>query len=468
MSNLFKKHPLALACGVLISGISGQINASGFAIIEQSASGMGNAFANTAEIADSSTVFFNPAGMSRLKGTQITSALHAILPTADYTDQGSSVNPALTARLTGSATTSVAGSLQGDGSIDGGLTAIVPNLYFVTDVSDSVKFGLGVNAPFGLATEYDDDWVGRYHALKSEVKTININPSLSFKFSDMISLGVGLNAQYEETTLTNAVDFGTVCVGSIEPRAGAGTCAAIGVNPLQSDGKAEIEVNSWGFGYNLGVLINITESMRVGFAYRSKIEHGARGNVDFQLPANFASFLAGAQIPLFQDTGVRSTITMPETASINAYWGINSQLSVMGDFTWTAWSRFESLDIKFDSPIQPTSIQPENWNDTYRISAAVNYRPMRELVLRMGVAYDQSPVPNVLDRTPRVPDEDRRWLTFGVGYQLSKMMTFDVGYAHLFVNDVKIEATDISTKHRLVGKYESDVNIFSGQVTLRF
>ena len=468
MAKIFQKHPLAMACGLIISSFSGQINASGFAIIEQSASGMGNAFANTAEAADASTVFFNPAGMSRLSGTQVTSALHYISPGADYSDKGSSVNPALTASLTGNSTTSVPNSLKGDGTLDAGLSAVVPNLYFVSEITDKINFGLGINAPFGLATEYDDGWVGRYHALRSEVKTLNINPSLSFKINQMVSFGFGLNAQYEETTLSNAVDFGTVCVGSIEPRAGAGTCAAIGVNPLQSDGKANIEVASWGFGYNLGVMFNISESARIGLAYRSKIEHDARGDADFRLPANFAAFLNGAGIPLFRDTGASATITLPETASINGYFAINKQLSVMADYTWTAWSRFESLDIKFDSPIQPSTHQPENWNDTYRISGAVNYRPMNALVLRLGIAYDQSPVPNKLDRTPRIPDEDRRWLTLGLGYQLSKTMTLDFGYAHLFVNDVDVDAVDTSTKHRLVGDYSSDVNILSGQVSIKF
>ena len=462
MAKAFQKKQLSVACALLITSISGQIHASGFAIIEQSGSGMGNAFANSAEAGDASTIFFNPAGMSLLEGTQVTSALHLILPSGEFNNEGSNLNP----NLTGGAV--VPNSLQGDGKIDGGLTAVVPNLYFVTDVTDSIKFGLGVNAPFGLATEYDDDWVGRYHALKSEVKTINLNPSLSFKVSDMFSFGIGLNAQYEETTLTNKIDFGTVCIGSIEPRAGAGTCSNIGVNPLQADGEVDVEVNSWGFGFNFGGLIHINENMRVGFAYRSSIKHRARGNADFKVPAQFQSFLNGAGIPLFRDTGVRALITLPETASINGYFKLSREFAVMADVTWTRWSRFEELNIRFDSPAQPASVQPENWEDTYRYSVAINYNPMDALVLRMGVAYDETPIPNALDRTPRVPGNDRRWLTFGAGYQLSKQMTFDFGYAHLFVSDVNIDATDISTKHRILGHYESNVNIFSGQITYKF
>ena len=157
-------------------------HAAGFALIEQSASGMGNAFAGGAAAAeDASTVYFNPAGMTYIDGTQIVGALHLIKPSAEFNNSGSVAG---TARLLG-----------GNGG-DAGDLAFVPNFYAVTDIVPSVKLGLGINAPFGLKTEYDNGWLGRFQALKSEVKTININPAVAFKVNDQLSLGFGVSAMW--------------------------------------------------------------------------------------------------------------------------------------------------------------------------------------------------------------------------------------------------------------------------------
>lgn len=174
-----EKNRIAVAiAGCLISGLfSAQASAAGFALIENSASGMGNAYAGGAAIADdASTVWFNPAGMMRLNGDQMSAALHIISPSAQFKDGGSSQSAA-----------AGGGPLSGNED-DGGATAVVPNFYYVTELSENSRFGVGVTVPFGLSTDYDDDWVGRYHATTSEVQAININPSFAFKHNDKLSL----------------------------------------------------------------------------------------------------------------------------------------------------------------------------------------------------------------------------------------------------------------------------------------
>ena len=172
---------LGLLTGGALTAASINIQASGFAIIENSASGMGNAFAGAAAVAeDASTLYFNPAGLTNLSGSRLVAAGHIVAPNAKFNNKGSYVNP----NLTGG--TPIAGSLPGKND-DGGTTAFVPNFYFSSQINDQWFAGLGINAPFGLEVSYDDGWVGRYHAKTSKLQTININPSIAFKANERFS-----------------------------------------------------------------------------------------------------------------------------------------------------------------------------------------------------------------------------------------------------------------------------------------
>lgn len=456
------RKPLALLIGGMIAATSFNAQSAGFAIIEQSASGMGNAFAGAAAVAeDASTIFFNPAGMTNLQGSQLVAAGHIIVPGADFNNDGSYVNPL----LTGGAP--FPGSLLGSDD-DGGETAFVPNLYFSTQLSDQLFAGIGINAPFGLATKYDNDWVGRYHALRSEISTININPSLAYKVNDRISLGGGISAQYIRATLSNAVDFGSVCFG-LEGRGflPPGTCSGAGVLPLQADGQAKVKGSDWGFGFNLGAMIHVTDHTRIGLAYRSHIEQDLEGDATFRVPDNFQAIL-NIGLPLFSDTGVAAGVDLPESASLSLYHAFNEQWAVLADATWTKWSRFEELRIEYDNPAQPDTVQPENWDNNMRYSIGATYRPSQKWVFRVGAAYDETPINKTIDRTPRIPGNDRKWIAIGLGYRLSDNLSMDAGYSHLFIEDTDLDALDHSTGHQLIGTYESDVNIFSAQLNYKF
>lgn len=456
------RKPLALVIGSMIAAASFNAQSAGFAIIEQSASGMGNAFAGAAAVAeDASTIFFNPAGMTNLHGSQLVAAGHIIVPSADFNNEGSYVNPL----LTGGAP--FPGSLPGSDD-DGGETAFVPNLYFSTQLSDQLFAGIGINAPFGLATKYDNDWVGRYHALRSEISTININPSIAYKVNDSVSLGGGISAQYIDATLSNAVDFGSVCFG-LEGKGllPPGTCSGAGVLPLQADGQAKVKGSDWGFGFNLGAMINLTDQTRIGLAYRSMISQDLEGNARFRVPANFQAIL-NIGLPLFSDTGVAAGVDLPESASISLFHAFNEQWAVLADATWTKWSHFEELRIAYDNPAQPDTVQPENWDNNMRYSIGATYRPSQKWVFRVGAAYDETPIDKTVDRTPRIPGNDRKWVAIGLGYRLSDNLSMDAGYSHLFIDDTDLDALDRSTGHQLIGTYESDVNIFSAQLNYKF
>ena len=311
----------AFALGI---GISGNVSASGFAIIENSGSGMGNAFAGAAAVAeDASTVYFNPAGMMRLQGSQVDTALHYIVPSSEFTNGGSTINA-----LLGGA------PLPGADGRDPGVNAAVPNLYYVREIGTSLKLGLGVTAPFGLKTSYTQNWVGRYHAITSSIKSININPSLAMRINDKVSIGVGFSAMYLEARLTNAVDKSAVCLG-VAP---AATCAAFGlVTPgtEATDGFIDLQLDDWGYGYNVGVLFEPSEQTRVGISYRSRVIQNTTGTADFTNTADLAALFAGTAPGAFADQTASAQVSLPETISVSAYHQMTPKWGLMGDVTWT-------------------------------------------------------------------------------------------------------------------------------------
>jgi len=423
----------------LTSGFSTQVSASGFALIENSASGQGNAYAGAAAIAeDASTVWFNPAGMMKLSGNQVLVAGHLIDPDSKFKDEGS-IN------ADGS-------PLTGDAD-DGGRTAFVPNAYWVTEINEGMKFGLGITAPFGLETDYDDTWVGRYHAVNSDLRTVNFNPSLAFEMTDKFSVGVGLNILIADVTLTNAVDFG----------------ALLGA-PGTADGFVELEGDNFdglsglGYGFNIGFIYDITPRTTLGVAYRTEMDVDVKGDGKFSVPAAAAPILSSGA---FQNTGLKASITLPQSLSISVAHDID-KVKVLADITWTGWSSFEELRIDFDNPFQPDGLTTEEWEDTFRYSVGADWQYSDKITLRTGIAFDETPVPNSERRTARIPGNDRTWLSFGGTYIINSEFTIDVGYSHLFIDDTKIdntfESSQAALNSTLTGTYEASVDILSAQL----
>ncbi|MEW6329974.1 MAG: outer membrane protein transport protein [Pseudomonadota bacterium] len=442
---------------------SNPVSAAGFALIEQGVKGLGNAYAGGAASADdASTVFFNPAGMTRLSGRQAIAAGHLIVPSTKFSDGGSH----MAGTLGGAAMTG------GDGG-NAGEAALVPNLYYVQEFGNGYRFGLGINAPFGLATDYDDDWKGRYQAIRSEIITVNINPSLALKVNDRLSLGGGVNLQYIDAELTSAVDYTVACFGV--PTLGAATCSAngLGVGTLQSTATSGMSKNtaddlSW--GYNLGLLYEFDQDTRVGLAYRSKISHKLEGTGDFTIPSAVSTAGGGVGATLsavFADSNIIARATLPEMISASIYHQFDPKWAVMGDITHTRWSRLPELRIDFENSLKSDGVEALNWENTWRYSVGVTYFQDERWTWRGGVAFDETPVPNPESRTARLPDNDRKWLAVGGSYHRSKDMSVDFGYAHLFISDPQINRTG-PLGDVLIGSYENTVDILSVQLTWNY
>ncbi|HQU16042.1 MAG: hypothetical protein B7Z66_01045 [Chromatiales bacterium 21-64-14] len=446
-----------VSCLVALGCLSaGPVQASGFAITEQSGSGMGNAFAGAAASAqDASTIFFNPAGMTFLPDHQVVFGTHVISPSAEFS--GTAANSPAFGGL----------PITGGNGGDAALIGVVPNLYLESALADHRwRVGLGINAPFGLRTDYPESWKGRYQAVKTELTTININPAVAFQATDRLSIGAGLDVMYADATLTNAVDNSAICLGlQAQGKFPAGTCAAFGLaNPGSpgTDGFARVSGNNWALGYNLGVLYALTPDTRLGLHYRSKVHQTLSGNAEFSgMPGLFTAN------GLFVNSPATAEVTLPETVSASVFHTINREWAVMADATWTHWARFDNLVVQYDTGAQGPTVQPEQWQNTWRYSVGANYRYSDALTLRTGIAYDQTPIQSPQLRTPRIPDATRRWVAVGASYHYSPRVTIELAYAHLFVSNTSINHTD-SLGHTLTGSYSSEVNLLSGQVNWAF
>lgn len=405
MNTSFRTLAARLLGVCLLAALPGLASASGYGLIESNADGQGAAYAGTGAVAENaSTIFFNPAGMTLLPGRQIVGSVHAIKFSAKFDD-------------------GVAGNNDGG---DAGDLSFIPNLYFATPINATAWFGLGINVPFGLKSEYDTAWQGRVHGIKSELKTLNINPSIGMRLSDRLSVGAGVSAMYIKAVLTGY--------------AGA------------SSGELHVQGDDWGYGANAGLLYEFSKDTRVGFSYRSKVKQRLQGDAAYSVNT------AG-------NGPVTASVTLPDTATLSLYTRVAPQWAVLADISWTGWSEFQELRIVRDTGATLT-VTPENWKDTMRYSIGAHYQMNDRAKLRMGVGYDESPVPSPQFRTVRIPDNDRTWLAFGLGYRLNKDDNIDLAYSHLFIKDAPIDHTASGVTVR--GTYKSSVDILGVQYTHNF
>jgi long-chain fatty acid transport protein len=406
---------MRVSSGVLAAAAtlaSAGTQAGGFAVLAQSASVNGNAYSGAAATAeDASTIWYNPAGMARLPGTQVSINANAIRTSFRYHDGGS--------------TGAFANPGSGDGG-DGGGLALVPQAYLSTDLGEGWWAGFALNTPFGQKTEYDDGWRGQFVALKSEAKSLNINIALAHEVNKSWSIGGGLDVQRFETELTNFA------------------------GPL---GSAKLEANDVSWGYNLGVMFNASDLTRVGLAYRSKIVYELSGNATFS--GNGAA-----------NTPARTDLTVPETLSLSAFTALSHDWEFVGTVTWTRWGRLQTLSVTRPDGSQLTAF-PFKWRNTVFFGAGANYKPSDAWKIRAGIAYDPA-VSNDETRTPRLPDQ-RRWIvSAGARYAASKNDSFDLAYVHDFIKEASVNNTVAGVPGALVGSFTSSADVLSVQYNHQF
>ena len=340
------RAPRALACALAVSMTlaAGPAAAAGFAVGQTSVSGAGSAFAGGAAAgSDASTLFSNPAGATRLGDSEIVFGGSLVLPRIAFRERGSTL-------FNGS-------PLGGNDGSDGGFEVLAPNLYALWDYAEHLKFGLGITVPFGLVTDYELGWLGRYNETTTTFQTIDVNPNVAIKLTPEWSLGVGVSVQWARERLAQAIDFGTICV----LRAAVGgfglstaTCAGVGLVPGQSDGAGAVEGDNVALGYNFGLLYESSPRTRFGFNFRSRIHHKFNADGDFSVPAAARAIIDASATPTaFTDSGAELEIDLPEVVSLSFYHEPRPRWAVMGDLSWTQWTR-TSTRCASTSTIRPT------------------------------------------------------------------------------------------------------------------
>jgi long-chain fatty acid transport protein len=452
----------ALHLGIALCCASSSAFASGFALLEQSSSRLGSAFAGTAAAADdASTIFFNPAGLAKLEGTQFLVVASGISISSEFNNSGS--RPAL------------GQSLGNEGGDAGGWNA-VPAAYLAVPLNEKFAFGFGVNAPFGLKTEYDNGWMGRFQALKSEIKTYNFNPTLSWRANEKLSFGVGANYQRIQAELTNSLNYTAVVAQVLQGRAAAGTLPANLVPGLiqanaNLQGTTGVRGDDAAWGFNVGTLYEFSPDTRVGLSYRSSIDYTVEGSVQFAAPTAMnpigAGIIAGASATQLASGPARVDIELPDSAIASLYHRIG-KVELLADLAWTGWSSIQELRIvRNDGTL--LSVTPERWEDTWRYAVGATYQLNDQWKLRGGLAYDETNVPDST-RTARLPDSDRNWVAVGAQWSPGGSFVVDVGYAHLFVDDASLSQDDGNATARgfLLGEQQSSIDIVSAQLSYKF
>ncbi|CAI8917033.1 outer membrane protein transport protein [Pseudomonas sp. fls2-241-R2A-110] len=422
-----KKVMLKTTLSLAVTLASTQIFASGFAINEQSISGMGTGFAGRSSSADdASTIFGNPAGMSRLKREQVTGGAAFLDAHTDISHASSSPNK---------------------GSNDGDMVPFiaVPMGYYVKPIDDHWAFGIGMYAPFGLVTDYENGFAGRYFGSKSEVKIITLQPTVSYAFNDKVSIGFG--------PTINRID------GTLESN--------LSITQAAPDGKVKIKGDDTAVGYNIGILAQVTDSTRVGLTYHSKVKYKLDG--DTKVNYNVLGLIG--QNPN-QKYDASLDLTTPESVDFSLTHQFDDKWTVYAGSTWTRWSRLKEITVENKGVPAVlngqfgTITEEQNWHDTWAHAIGASYQLNKEWVLRTGLSFDQAPTNNV-DRSPRIPTGDRKIFSLGAGWSPTNDLTIDVAYSYLREESVTIKNSN-DRGQTYNAKYENWANGFGVGATYRF
>ncbi|WGL62884.1 TonB-dependent receptor [Pseudomonas sp. CW003PS] len=418
------KRLLKTGLAVAITATSGHGFASGFALNEQSISGMGTSFAGRSSSAeDASTVFGNPAGMARLKREEVYVGAAVIHAQSDISRASANAGPA-----------TLSGSNDGDMVPSTG----VPMGYYVKPLDDKVAFGLGIYVPFGLMTDYESNFQGRYHADKSYVRVITVQPTLSYRFNDKLSVGFGPTFNHIEGELTSSV---------LNP-------TSLGSN----DGKVKVKGDDTAVGFNLGVLYEFTPGTRAGITYHSRVKYELEG--DTRVSGH------GALAAIVGKYDANLGLTTPESVDMSITHKLTDALTLHAGSTWTRWSRFKEIRVENDSAALPVIVEEQNWHDTWAHAVGLSYRLNPQWTLRTGIAVDQSPTNNV-DRSARVPSGDRTIFSVGAGWSPNPDMTIDVAYSYLQEESVDVNQQS-STRGDYHARYKNSAHGLGASLSYRF
>ena len=462
MTMLFRRWPSHVVVGSLLVLPVAQVQASGYHFGSQSVAAQGTAHANGAEAADPSTIFYNPAGLARLKGTQVTSGLTILLPDGDYEDKGSR-------DVFGNPVSGDAGEFLPD-------AAAAPNFYFSRQINDQVTIGLGIFTPFGAKLDYKEDWAGRYGIQSASLETVTFNPSISYRFNEHHSIGFGVSAQYIKSVQRGAADVKgasrqlagqfvdanyestrnaadpilgpivggiagvpvpeeiTSC-GGVADRDGFVDCVASNfADNVEGDGYFRVKGDDWGFGWNIGYMWEPTESTRFGVSYRSNIRHTLEGEtkwsfagVQGSVPSPDTSLEGGFTIPIVD-------IYVPPTDALQELFDQGNWVNP-GDFAATRLHPNSKAKTAIDTPEMLSFSAFHQLNDKVALMADLTFtRHSRLDEVRIGIdqvaGYPYFNGVTEGDLSVKQDWKDTYKISLGMNYQYSDDLLLRTGVAY--------------------------------------
>lgn len=439
----------ALALGIAGVLASGHADASGFQLRENSVKNLGRANAGTAVARDdASVVVNNPAAMVNFKQTT-------------FQVDATMIN--LTAKFDGSATTALGTPVSGGNGGDPGAPSAVPALAVILPF-DRFTLGASVSAPFGLKTEYDPSWVGRYHAIKSDVKIVDLTVSAAFAVTDRFSLGLSAIYQNSDVTLSNAIDFGTaLCAGSGNPA----NCfnPAYPFHPQGADGAVSVSGSDNSFGWIIGAQWRPTDQFAIGYSHHSEIDHDLVGRADFTMPGSVAAVFGALGVTTYNDADIRAPLTTPAIDTLSMQWDVNEDFRLMGDIQRTGWHTLKAVNI-YRADGSSLGSEAFAWRDTMYYSIGAEWDLSDALTFRAGLALDQTPTKDAT-RTPRLPDNDRQLFSLGLTWNATAALSVDAAYQRINIDDPKIDVVS-SSGSRLRGKFSGYADLFGVALQYRF
>ncbi len=412
-----------LATISVFAALYGTTFGAGFQVLEQGASNMGTSMAGAVTNAnnDASAAFNNPSAFAfsdlEVGKTSVSMGMSLVVPTLGL-----------------SSTTT-------NKDYDCAVISYVPNFYFAHKFTDDLAVTLSVTAPFGLESDYEDNFANADQGLNSYLFTVDVNPSLVYKVNDWLSINGGVSAQYAYCRLTNAIPLALQ--------------TPFGGEELKLSGS------NWGVGGNIGFTVEYMEGGRFGFHWRSAVQQDLSGT---------------SRVDGVERTNIDASVEMPDTFTFGIYQklpGYFDNFAIMIDYSYVRWSTFEKLVVTGVPVVGMTSCE-ENWKDTSRVSFGVHYQPedLKKLLLRAGIAYDESPVQSAVDRTVRIPCSDRLWYSIGAGYQLADNISLDLAYVYIMtIGNSEINRQEYPTNFggsRAQGHYYGHIHVVSAQINFTF
>jgi long-chain fatty acid transport protein len=416
-SSVSQSRALAFAAVLLVE--SGLAHGTGFFINQQSVRGLGRVNAGVVAAADdAATVFFNPAGLTQLwqnaslpadTNNLASVAVQLIRPRADFDNAGS------VAATPGTLGAEVAYS--GPNASNPSDLAPVPNIYYARRLpADGAYVGVGINSPFGLSTQFDSGWFGRYDVTEGSLKTINLGLVGGYRVNPVLSVGAGVDLQYADSKLVGRIP---------NPFLPGGPTA-------ETDARTEVTGDAWTPGFNLGVLILPNQLTHIGLNYRSGFTHRLSGQAE---TTGFTGPLAAANSVV--DT--HADLKLPAIASAGISRNVGDKLTLFGQVDWIGWSTFEDIRVEYANGL-PDAVRPENYRDTWSVSFGGDYARSERLVLRGGIRFDQTPTVDSA-RDTLVPDANRLWLGIGATYRRSDRLSFDLAFTHVWFEEAQVDVT---------------------------